>query len=145
MIEVVDYNMPETIKKVCSRATMDSCGYDIFSPKTFILWPLQTKRVNTNRCVRFDSRKNFGMIVATSSLVMRGIDIPNGSGIIDYDYYFTGKSFSVIMRNTTLLPIYIKGGTKIGQMIIMEYLRLENEYKPTKERVGGFGSTNESK
>ena len=129
--------------KTPARATIHSCGYDIFSPTSFIIWPFTRKRVNTFLRVKFDSPDEFGMITATSSMVMRGLEIPNGSGIIDYDYYDTGKSFSVILKNTTFLPIHIKLDSKIGQMIIMKHCRMLGEPKPKARREGGFGSTNE--
>ena len=127
------------------RATQGSCGYDIYATRSFLLWPFKTKRVKTNLTLRLSSSNEFGMLTATSSMAMRGIDIPNGSGIIDFDYFFTGKPFSVVMRNATLLPIRIRIGQKVAQLIVLQSHCLAQGTTLKIDRVGGFGSTNETK
>ena len=124
------------------RSTTFSAGYDIIAPYTFILMPFSKKRVCTFLRVKLEFENRFLMLCSTSSLVMRGIEVPNGSGIIDYDYYDTGKAFSVIVKNTTIFPKVIHFGEKIAQGIVMSYSALMNETRPCGIRRGGFGSTN---
>lgn len=63
--------------------------------------------------------------------------------IIDADYYNNPDNeghiyFQVI--NLSPIPIQIKKGDAIGQGVIMNYIKTEQE-SATAERTGGFGST----
>ena len=69
--------------------------------------------------------------------------VANGEGIIDADYYNNENNEGEIffqLINLSPYPILLKRGDKIGQGIIKEYLRTEDDAAGGK-RNGGFGST----
>ena len=125
------------IVKDFKRATLHSAGYDVFVEG----------RIPCGRAVRLKTdinlfgilKKNqFGLLVARSSLFIKhGLIIPNTPKIIDADF---NDYLSVELYNPTDKVIYIRD--KVAQIVIQEFQTYDNEVVPTKERVGGFCSTN---
>lgn len=100
-----------------------------------------------------------------SSLGAKGLSLPNGVGIIDIDYkdeikmiihnhVSSGIGFRVFAKhgneeNENSINFHgkefvIKKGDRVGQLIFQKHSGfelLQNEYRTTKERKGGFGST----
>ena len=73
----------------------------------------------------------------------------NGVGIIDSDYYNNpDNDGEIAFAFSSLNPTgsFIKKGDKIGQGIIMKFIKTEDDYSsnPTAVRTGGFGSTDQN-
>ena len=76
----------------------------------------------------------------------KGLILANGVGVIDADYYGNPDNDGEIgfeFYNITDEDVVIKKGEKLGQGIIINFIKTENDYisNPYKTRVGGFGST----
>lgn len=121
------------------RATLYSAGYDVFVKGNIPAG--KTVQLKTDINLFGILKKNqFGMLVARSSLFMKhNLTIPNTPRIIDADF---NECFSVELHNHTDKNIYIND--KVAQIIIQEYHTYKDEIKPTKERDGGFGSTDKN-
>ena len=73
--------------------------------------------------------------------------LANGVGVIDSDYYENKDNDGHIMfQFINLLPfdITLKKGEKIGQGVFSKFLKTDSD-NANGSRVGGFGSTNETK
>lgn len=68
--------------------------------------------------------------------------IPNTPGLIDSD--FQNFEIKVGLLNLSPFDIPIKKGERIAQAMFAKHITVENEEEVTKERTGGFGSTNEN-
>lgn len=114
-------------------------AYDGKEP--LIFKPGDHKTVHTGFSLELP-RGTFGLVVIRSSLGMRGLILSNGVGIIDEDY-----------RGEIRMPLYNHGeeeiilepAERVGQMIVMPYLRLDLEkadsLDETERNHAGFGSS----
>jgi dUTP pyrophosphatase len=82
----------------------------------------------------------------SSNTFKRHLSLPNGIGVIDADYYNNpnneGELF-VQMLNYGVCPLHIHKGERIVQGIFMKYLKTDDDNPISRERLSGFGSTNE--
>lgn len=90
-----------------------------------------------------DADQFLQLSIRSSSPLKYWVILANGVGIIDADYYNNPDNeghiyFQVI--NLSPIPIQIKKGDAIGQGVIMNYIKTEQD-SATAERTGGFGST----
>lgn len=82
--------------------------------------------------------------VRSSSPLKYWLILANGVGIIDADYYNNPSNEGEIffqLINLSPYPLLLKKGDIIGQGIIKQYLKTDDDIA-TGERIGGFGSTN---
>ncbi|MDF7639617.1 dUTP diphosphatase [Lactobacillus sp. ESL0791] len=81
----------------------------------------------------------------SSNVVKRHLNLPNGIGVIDSDYYNNenneGAIFVAIL-NYGVRPMRIKKGDRIAQGIFVKYLKTDDDQAIGRKRVNGFGSTN---
>ncbi|UJF15764.1 dUTP diphosphatase [Jeotgalibaca sp. MA1X17-3] len=74
--------------------------------------------------------------------------LPNGVGIVDADYYNNpaneGEIFFQLL-NFGLRDKTIKKGDRIGQGIFLKFLKADEDDGGTKDRAGGFGSSDKKK
>ena len=83
----------------------------------------------------------------SSNPLKRLLFLANGVGVIDSDYYENKDNDGHIMfQFINLLPfdITLKKGEKIGQGVFSKFLKTDSD-NANGSRVGGFGSTNETK
>ncbi len=129
--------------KMPVRATLNSAGYDFFSPLDVTILPNTTQIIWTN--VKFFCKEDeYLMICITSGMGKRGLTLPNGVGIIDADYYSNENNdgnIGFMLRNVSGEPYEIKKHDKIGQGIFMKYLLTSDDAPVSQVRAGGFGST----
>ena len=76
----------------------------------------------------------------------KGLILANGVGVVDADYYGNSDNDGEIgfeFYNILDEDVVIKKGEKIGQGIIIHFIKTENDYmsNPNLTRTGGFGST----
>lgn len=124
------------------RATIESAGYDFYSPDTYELKPGEYTTIDTgvsltedDLCIDF--KHWFMMIVPRSGLSFKyGLRIINTVGIVDMDYRDTIKA-----KVTVDVPYTLNKGERFVQGIVLPYGIFKGEIEPKKERNGGFGST----
>ena len=127
--------------------TTKASGFDIASNETVYINPGETKLIGTG--LHFVLMPYYeAQIRLRSSLGMRGLIMPNAPGTIDEDYR---GEIKVMLHNLTSLPIEIKAGERIAQVVCAKSLRPKihimdsNEYNSPKHNTlrgdGGFGST----
>lgn len=84
----------------------------------------------------------------SSNTFKRNLSLPNGIGVIDADYYNNpnneGELFVQVL-NYGVRPLHIKKGERIAQGIFMKYLKADNDDPIVRQRLSGFGSTNEER
>lgn len=92
----------------------------------------------------------YGMLAPRSGFASKyGVTLANAPSIIDSGY--RGEVKLALYRNygpndgTNRLPLHIKKGTRVAQMVIMPYAQCEfeeaEELSDTERGDGGFGST----
>mgnify|MGYP005803791073 FL=1 len=84
----------------------------------------------------------------SSNTFKRNLALPNSIGVIDSDYYSNpnneGEIF-VQMLNYGVRPLHIHKGDRIAQGIFIKYLKTDDDDPISRQRISGFGSTNEKK
>lgn len=85
----------------------------------------------------------WAMIVARSSTHKMGLWLANGIGIGDSDFNGDNDEYKLAVFNFTKKAITIENGTRIAQMMIIPYEKIEIEEvkKLDNPDRGGFGST----
>lgn len=83
----------------------------------------------------------------SSNTFKKNLSLPNGIGVIDADYYNNpnneGELFVQVL-NYGVRPLHIKKGDRIAQGIFMKYLKTDDDNPIVRQRMSGFGSTNEN-
>lgn len=132
--------------KLPERSTSNSAGYDFFAIEDVIFPAKKLTRAMTG--IKCELMPDMVLILAnrSSNPSKKGLILANGVGIIDADYYGNPDNDGEIgfeFYNITDEDVVIKKGEKLGQGIIMNFIKTENDYisNPYKTRVGGFGST----
>lgn len=126
-----------------ARATINSAGYDFYSPIDITIEPNSAQMIWTDIKAKMKPRDVL-ILCVTSGMGKHGIMLSNTIGVIDADYYGnSGNDGNIGFRlyNYSQEPYAIKVGDKIGQGIFTSFLTIDNESEVTEERVGGFGST----
>lgn len=82
----------------------------------------------------------------SSNTFKKNLSLPNGIGVIDADYYNNpnneGELFVQVL-NYGVRPLHIKKGERIAQGIFMKYLKTDDDNPIVRQRLSGFGSTND--
>ena len=126
------------------RATKNSAGYDFFAPEEIVLPAKQLTRVMTG--VKCELRPFNCLLLAnrSSNPSKKSLFLANGVGIVDADYYNNPDNEGEIgfeFFNNSGEDVVIKKGEKIGQGIITNFLRTEDDNNMNAVRTGGYGST----
>lgn len=125
------------------RATINSAGYDFFSPIDVVIPPNQVQIVWTNVKVQLNSKEVL-MLFVTSKIGKNKVMLANGTGIIDADYYSNKDNdgnIGFMLYNFGTTDYIVQANDKIGQGIITEFLTVDDEKEISEKRIGGFGST----
>ncbi|MBE5736417.1 MAG: dUTP diphosphatase [Clostridiales bacterium] len=133
---VSDITMP-------TRATKHSAGYDLYSPIDIVIKPHTIETVWTNIKIACNEDE-FIMLCVRSSMGRKGVILANGVGILDADYYgnpSTDGNIGVTLNNTADQDYVIKKGDRIGQVVFLKYLTIDDEEEVKASRLGAFGST----
>ena len=139
------YDMKTPDFKLPERSTANSAGYDFFAPEDVVLPAKKLTRVMTG--VKCELLADMVLILAnrSSNPSKKGLILANGIGVVDADYYGNPDNDGEMgfeFYNITDEDVVIKKGEKLGQGIIMHFIKTENDYSsnPYNTRVGGFGS-----
>jgi len=136
-------------KKVPTRATENSAGYDIYVPCSnsgkYVCYTLNPGDiVNIPLGIKVAMELDEVLLVfIRSSLGRTGLTIVNGTGIIDADYYENPDNdgeISIVLRNDSEHVITINSGDRVAQGIFTKYLKTDSDIAGGK-RKGGYGST----
>lgn len=161
-----------TVDAILPQAqTKYSAGYDVYADEDVIIGAGETKTIALG--IALDSSassiKNyyFGLYLR-SGLGVKGLILPNGVGIIDFDYegemkmiiHNPIKQFEINRKIINTHEAFkdkkhieseddflIKKGDRIGQLILHKHhgLRLlGDKYRKNAKRTGGFGSTGDN-
>lgn len=120
------------------RAHKEDAGLDLLATKGGWIWPKSRKVFGTG--VHAEIPQGYvGMLTSKSGLMLKGI---TSRGTIDCGY--TGE-IRAVLYNHSWLPVRIKKGQKITQLVLMRiaYPTLEfvDTLSETERAGGGFGSS----
>ena len=124
--------------------TSGSVGSDLFSTKTYLLYPNKATLVDCFLHMQIP-KCYCGLVFGRSSLSLKRV--LSHVGLIDNDY---AGSVGVILINIACYPTYeIRNGDRIGQITLLRCERVswnevsdfEMKVYGEKLRMGGFGST----
>lgn len=130
------------------RATKKSVGYDFYylDSENAIIKPHEIAYIKTGVKAKFPENMVLKLYNRSSNPKKKGLMMANSVGIIDSDFFNNEDNEGEIafaFLNITDEPVVIKNGDKLGQGIFEKYYTITNEKEIEKERVGGFGSTNQ--
>ena len=145
--ENLDINIGYEQIKLPQRATKFSAGYDIYSVCDFELRPNQTILLPTGIKFECDPDKYLLIVPRSGQGFKFKVQLYNTCGVIDADYYNNEKNEGHIwvkLYNDSPegKTLSVSKGDAICQGIISQYFVVDDD-KSDKERVGGFGSTND--
>lgn len=126
------------------RATKRSAGYDLRSIENYTLQPNERHVFKTGLKACMEDDDVLYIFIRSSMAIKKGVRLSNSVGVIDADYYSNKDNDGHIMvslYNFSNEEVEIKKGDRIAQGIFMKYLLTDDDIS-TKERTGGFGSTN---
>lgn len=137
----------DTDIKIPKRATKYSAGYDIYSVYNFELEPGQTILLPTGIKVELDPDKYLLIVPRSGQGFKFKVQLYNTCGVIDADYYNNEKNEGHIwvkLYNDSPegKTLSVHKGDAICQGIISQYFAVDDD-ESNKERIGGFGSTND--
>lgn len=125
------------------RATKGSAGYDFVIPTDITIKPGQLVKIPSG--IRCYIEEGYVLnIYPRSSLGFKyQMMLANTTGIIDADYYNALNEGHIIVAivNKGDKDIVLKKGDRFVQGIFLKFYTAEEE-EITKERIGGFGSSN---
>lgn len=122
--------------------TTGAAGADLESNYSYGVIPGNQVMVDTGTAVSIPEGF-FGMVVPRSSLCNKGgLRLVNSVGIIDSDYR---GNIMFCYKNTGKEPVLIEKGERIGQLVIVPFVKAEfkqvDALEDTERGSGGFGST----
>ena len=136
----------EDARAMPARAHPTDAGADLFSSKDIAIYPLEMKMIDTGVSIRIPMGF-VGLIFNRSSQGKIGIQIANGTGIIDSDYR---SNIKVLLKNTGEDPYFITSySTRIAQLVIapimlasfIPWAGSDEDWVDTARGTGSFGST----
>ena len=128
------------------RSTLNSAGYDFFAIEDDVIPAKTIKIIMTG--IKCELMPDMMLVLAnrSSNPSKKGLVLINGIGVVDADYYGNADNDGEIgfaFYNMKDEDVNIKKGEKLGQGIIVNFIKTENDYisNPRNTRAGGFGST----
>lgn len=129
--------------KLPERSTEFSAGYDFYAIENMEVSGRNVVYVKTGVKIKLAPDEFLMLCNRSSNPKKKGLVSMNGVGIIDADYYGNPDNDGEIafaFRSLNDTGSFINKGDKIGQGIIMKYIKTEDD-NATGTREGGFGST----
>ena len=121
------------------RAHEKDAGYDLFSPKRFVLGPHEVRAIDTGVHIQLPDGK-CGIVFSKSGLLKDHAVL--SMGLIDEPYR---GAIGAILVNLSGQHLTFAKGEKISQFFITNYyaydLEVVNALNETDRGSGGFGST----
>jgi dUTP pyrophosphatase len=129
------------------RGTKGSAGYDFIAPFDFSVPYGSSVIIPTGIKVQIDDGWFLAIVPRSGQGFKYGIEIANTFGVIDSDYYNNpnneGEIFVKIVNKdiTTQKTFSVNKGTAFCQGIFLPYGILKDDKQEQGDRIGGFGST----
>ncbi len=142
---VHEYDDGDWFKKLPTRSTKNSAGYDFYSPKSFCVKAHSKRKIMTNVKACMESDEALLLLPRSSVGMKKSCMLSNTVGLIDSDFYnnpTNDGNIAVEFYNLSDEDAYFEKGDKIMQGIFIKYLTVDDEEEVTTERTGGIGSTN---
>lgn len=136
-IEYEDIVLPQ-------RATSGSAGYDFYSPVEVLLKPGESCRIPSGIRCRIDQEYVLQLYPRSSLGFKYRMRLLNTVGIIDSDYYNADNEGHIIVGvvNEGDRELLIRKNDRFVQGVFYRFFLAEEEEENSRERHGGFGSTN---
>ncbi len=133
--------------KLPRRATSGSAGYDIFAPFEITLKAGETVKIPTGIRVKIEDGWFLSLYPRSGLGFKFRLQLDNTVGIIDSDYYNAENEGHIMVKLTNDTregkTVQIAAGAGFVQGIFLEYGITEDD-DADGERIGGFGSTDNS-
>jgi dUTP pyrophosphatase len=133
----------ETILPV--RADKGSAGSDFFIKEQVTLEPGESKLVFTDVKAYMQEDEVLLIYIRSSLGVKFGINLKNGTGVIDSSYYSNPTNdgnIGIPLVNMSRKKVVIEAGERVAQGVFTKYLVTDNDEVLHEERTAGFGSSN---
>jgi dUTP pyrophosphatase len=126
--------------KLPTRATVGSAGYDLYSPESGTILPMQRVVIPLHISIQLPVG-TYGQIAPRSGLAVKyGIQV--GAGVIDEDYR---GNVGVVLFNVSDKPFVYQKGDRVAQLIVKSYesptIQQVDQLDESKRGSGGFGSS----
>ena len=128
-----------------TRATTGSMAYDFYSNRDYEIKPNEIVKIWTD--TKAYMQPNEGLIINVRSSMGGKFMLANSQGWIDSDYYNNETNegnIGIFLKNISNETQYIHRNDKIAQGMFISFLTTDNDKIISKQRKGGFGSTDES-
>ncbi len=141
-----DTDAPGTYDNIVlpKRATAGSAGYDLISPKSFVLGVGKSTKIATGLRVKIKEGWVLFVLPKSGLGTKYRFQLDNTCGVIDSDYYYADNEGHIIitMTNDSKLgkTLEIEAGKAFAQAIFLPYGITEDD-DAVGIRKGGFGST----
>lgn len=129
--------------KLPERSTAYSAGYDFYAIENTHVFSRGVTYVKTGVKVKLNSDEFLMLCNRSSNPSKKELVLINGVGIVDADYYGNPDNDGEIafaFQSLNESGSFINKGDKIGQGIIIKYIKTEDD-TASGTRAGGFGST----
>lgn len=129
--------------KLPERSTVHSAGYDFYAIENTQVFSRGVTYVKTGVKVKLAEDEFLMLCNRSSNPGKKELVLINGVGIIDSDYYENPDNDGEIafaFQSLNDSGSFIAKGEKIGQGIIIKYIKTEDD-NADGVRAGGFGST----
>lgn len=136
-VKVFDKKLPKVEYK-----SKGAVAFDVYLRKTVSIKPKEVVLAPVNVAFQVP-RGHFALLAARSSLFKRGVMMANGVGIGDEDFMGDEDEYHMALLNFTGKKVSISKGERIGQILLIPYVRanLKIVEKLNSVSRGGFGST----
>ena len=131
--------------KLPRRATKFDAGYDFFAPVDLVIGPSETVTIPTGIRAVMDEGTVLLLMPRSGLGFKYRLQLDNTVGVIDAHYYTSDNEGHIMARLTNDSKDFricrVDAGQAFMQGVLLPFLTMELEEQPTKERNGGFGST----
>lgn len=129
-----------------TRKTRNSAAYDLCVPdgKEIIIHPRETVKFESGIAAQINDDEFLAIYVRSSIGIKKSLMLPNGTGIIDSDYFGNkdnGGNIIIALHNFGEQTVILEPKQRVAQCIFQKYLTVDDEKEITNERTGGIGST----
>jgi len=122
--------------------TKGAAGFDVYARTTVTIKPKEVAYIPLNVVLEIPSG-TWVMLAPRSSTHKMGITAANSIGVGDADFCGDNDEYHFAAFNFTEKEVTVERGTRIAQMILVNYTQVQFEEveSVSRECRGGFGST----
>jgi dUTP pyrophosphatase len=142
--EEVKHKKYESETVLPKRSDNGSAGYDFRIKEDVTLEPGESKLCFTDVKAFFPENEVLLLYIRSSLGVKWGVNLRNGTGVIDSSYYNNSDNegnIGIPLVNMSKKKVVINKGERVAQGIFMPYLLTNDDEVVNDIRNGGFGSS----